>query len=120
MLSKKTIMISIVLSLFISNISMAVMYKKVKSVSGGEYHSLVLMNDKTLWSCGDNSDWQLGLGDDVSSVYSLKQVRGERGNGVLENVATYDAGMLHSLAADSTLWAWIYKQFGDSCNYKYF
>ena len=35
----------------------------IKSVYCGYYHTLILKNDGTLWSCGYNSYGQLGLGD---------------------------------------------------------
>jgi alpha-tubulin suppressor-like RCC1 family protein len=84
------------------------MCARLKSVSAGEAHTLALMDDKTLWACGSNDYWQLGLGSSVQDVCSLKQVKGENGVGFLKNVATYDAGLEHSLSADTngTLWAW--------------
>ena len=38
----------------------------VKSVYCGDYHTLILKNDGTLWSCGLNSNSQLGLGDNTN------------------------------------------------------
>jgi uncharacterized repeat protein (TIGR01451 family) len=108
MASGKSFLI-LVTSLFcISNVSLASMCAKLKSVSAGENHTLALMDNGTLWACGSNSDKQLGLGSSVSDVCSLKQVKGENGAGFLKNIVTYDAGWVHSLAADSngTLWAW--------------
>ena len=109
MLSKKSLLIVITLTLFIGDISMAVMCAKLSKVSGGKYHTLALMDDNTLWACGGSSgDYQLGLGDNVYNVPSLQQVKGENGDGYLQDVATFDAGWYHSLAADAngTLWAW--------------
>ena len=34
-----------------------------KSVSCGDYHTIILKNDGTLWGCGLNTNGQLGLGD---------------------------------------------------------
>jgi alpha-tubulin suppressor-like RCC1 family protein len=62
MLSRRTLLIVIVLSFLISNISLASMCARLKSVSAGEKHSLALMDDKTLWACGRNNYWQLGIG----------------------------------------------------------
>jgi len=109
MLSKRTLLILSVLSLLISNVSMAVMCAKLEKVSAGEDHSLALMDDNTLWACGGKIDcYQLGLGGNVYAILSLKQVLGENGVGFLEDVVTFDAGWFHSLAADSngTLWSW--------------
>ena len=108
MLSKKSLLITITLLFFISNVSMAVMCARLQKVSGGENHTLALMDDNTLWACGSNTLKQLGLGSGIPYVYSLQQVLGENGNGYLENVVAFDAGWKHSLAADAngTLWSW--------------
>ena len=54
-----------------------------KSVSCGDYHTLILKNDGTLWSCGANNVGQLGLGDTtdrttfteiITNVDDIKQV----------------------------------------------
>lgn len=119
MLSRKSLLIAVVLTFFISNISMAVMCARLKHVSGGEDHTLALMDDNTLWACGGsfNNHNQLGL-DGAYNVLSLQQVLGEDGEGFLQNVATYDAGWYHSLAADAngTLWAWGYDDYGQLGN----
>ncbi len=108
MLSRKSLLSVIVFSFCISNVSMAVMCARLKHVSGGEDHTLALMDDNTLWACGSNGYYQLGLGNSINHAYSLQQVLGEGGVGFLQNVATYDAGWYHSLAADvnGTLWSW--------------
>ena len=109
MTSKKSLQISIFILFFVSNISMGVICARLDAVSAGENHSLALMDDNTLWACGGSSyEYQLGLGGNVYNVLSLQQVKGENGNGYLQDVATFDAGWYHSLAADSngTLWAW--------------
>jgi alpha-tubulin suppressor-like RCC1 family protein len=93
---------------FICNTSNAELCARLKSVSAGEFHTLALADNNTLFACGDNSAWQLGLGSDRSPVYSLKPVKGENGIGYLKNIVTYDAGLVHSLAADinRAIWAW--------------
>lgn len=64
-----------------------------------------------IWYYGDK---QLGLGSNVPYSYTLDQVLGEDGEGVLQNIATFDAGWYHSLAADTngTLWAWGKEKYG--------
>jgi parallel beta-helix repeat protein len=111
--------LALLISLFvISNTAVAVMCARLQSVSGGEYHTLALMDDNTLWACGDNDYYQLGLGSSVDRSLSLKQVKGENGVGSLKNISAYDAGWYHSLAADSngTLWAWGYDEQGQLGN----
>jgi alpha-tubulin suppressor-like RCC1 family protein len=117
MLSRKSFLILAIGLLFISNVGLASMCARLKSVSAGESHSMALMDDGTLWACGRNSEWQLGIGGS-EPVYSLRQVKGENGIGFLKNIATYDAGLEHSLAADTngTIWAWgddYYGQLGN-------
>jgi len=117
MLSRKSFLVIAVTLLFISNISLAVMCARLKSVSAGEYHTLALADDNTLWACGGSSDGVLGLGN-VGDTYSLQQVLGEDGEGFLENVVTFDAGWQHSLAADAngTIWAWGDDSYGQLGN----
>jgi len=88
MISKKSLLIAVVLTFFISNVSMAVMCARLKHVSGGEDHTLALMDDNTLWACGGSysNHNQLGL-DGAYNVPSLQQVLGEDGVGFLQNVA---------------------------------
>ena len=52
MLSRKSLLIVIVLSFFIGNVGMAVMCARLKDVSAGETHTLALVEDNTLWACG--------------------------------------------------------------------
>jgi alpha-tubulin suppressor-like RCC1 family protein len=74
---------------------------KIKSVSCGEYHALALMEDGSLWSCGDNSLMQLGVGKSTGyDALRLERVLGLNGGGFLKKVACFDAGWKHSLAAD--------------------
>ena len=104
---RKSLSISLVYVLFVSNICLADLCLKLKDVSGGEFHTLALMEDNTLWACGSNGYKQLGLGS-VTGALTLEQVKGENGIGYLQNIATFDAGWKHSLAtdADGTIWAW--------------
>jgi len=107
MIYGKTLSIAIVYILVINNISLADLCLKLKDVSGGEAHTLALMEDNTLWACGSNGDKQLGLGS-VTGTLTLEQVKGENGVGFLQNIVTFDAGWFHSLAADENgmIWAW--------------
>jgi alpha-tubulin suppressor-like RCC1 family protein len=82
---------------------------KIKQVSCGEYHALALMEDGSLWACGDNSCLQLGVGKTTGyDALRLERVLGLSGNGYLKNISCFDAGWQHSLAADvnGTLVSW--------------
>lgn len=36
--------------------------KQVKDIQGGSHHTIILMEDGTVWACGKNDDGQLGIG----------------------------------------------------------
>ena len=57
-----------VISILITGSLNAEMCQSAVAVSGGEDHTMVLMEDGTLWACGDNSDKQLGVTGDRKSV----------------------------------------------------
>ena len=76
----------------------SVVVGNVVSAAVGQYHSLFVKSDGTLWAMGWNYNGQLGIGSAVSStnvpVY------------VTNNVVSVAAGHLHSLflKSDGTLW----------------
>jgi alpha-tubulin suppressor-like RCC1 family protein len=72
------------------------------AIAGGEFHSLALMSDGTVWAWGDNFTGELGNGTTNASSRPV-EVRG------LPNKAiAIAAGDYHSLAltSDGTVWAW--------------
>ena len=83
----------------------------VMQVAAGEYHSLTLMSDGTVWTWGYNNYGQLGDGT-TTRRSSPVQVAG------LTDVTQISAGYYHNMAlkADGTAWAWGYNgkgQLGD-------
>ncbi len=78
-----------------------------KSVSIGHYYTVVLKTDGTLWSCGDSSYGQLGLGVPAPTV-SLTQI------GTATNWKTVSAseGNTSAIKTDGTLWSWGYNGNG--------
>jgi alpha-tubulin suppressor-like RCC1 family protein len=79
------------------------------SVSAGGYYTLAVKTDGTLWSWGDNSNGQLGLGPSgAGDKNSPQQV------GTDANWASVVAGQFHALAVktDGTLWSWGYNRNG--------
>ena len=60
----------------------------VKSAKAGTLHSLILMDDGSLWATGQNQDGQLG---DGSTEYKLKPVK------IANNITKIAAGSVHSL-----------------------
>jgi alpha-tubulin suppressor-like RCC1 family protein len=108
-----------VIFLFISNDSNAtITCARLKSVSAGEMHTLALADDNSLFACGDNSVWELGIGDRFGQVSTLRQVKVQNGIGYLKNIVSYDAGWKHSLAAgaDGNVWSLGWDDFGQLGN----
>ncbi|MBK9462312.1 MAG: hypothetical protein IPN94_23540 [Sphingobacteriales bacterium] len=71
------------------------------SVSGGEYHTLAVKADGTLWAWGNNGAGQLGTGNTTDQTAPVQV-------GTATNWASVSAGGNHTLAikTDGTLWAW--------------
>lgn len=83
----------------------------ITAIAAGDYHSMALKNDGTLWVWGLNQYGLLGIGSTTDSNVPV-QVSS------LTGVAAIAAGWEHSLALknDGTLWAWGYNyrgQLGD-------
>jgi alpha-tubulin suppressor-like RCC1 family protein len=77
------------------------------AVSAGDFHTLALQGDGTVWSWGDNEFGQLGDSRNTPEGKQPHQVI--LGPGGIDNTWTaVAAGGTHSLAlqADGTLWAW--------------
>jgi len=71
---------------------------KGKSVAAGEFHSMFLMVDGTLWSSGSNYNGQLGDGTNSNREIPVF---------VMDSVESMSCGTYHSmiLKTDRTLWA---------------
>ena len=79
--------------------------KIVTQVAAGDYYNIVLCNDGTVWSWGNNSYGSLGNGTFTNTIYPV-QVIG------LTNIKKISSGLSHNIALkqDGTIWAW-----GDNC-----
>lgn len=77
----------------------------VQDISAGYYHSCLLKNDGSLWTCGDNQFSQTGAGGEYV-VNGLTKV--------LDGVRSVSAGSMHNLAVatDGAVYAWGYGVFG--------
>jgi len=93
-----------------SQISFAQFYAKLKGIAAGENDTIALADDNSLWACGGDkykSSYQLGLGDGVYRTPLLQRVYGPNGVGHLNNIITFDAGWVHSLAVvNGFCYAW--------------
>ncbi|MGC9314310.1 MAG: T9SS type A sorting domain-containing protein [bacterium] len=90
---------------------------EIKAVSAGAAHSLVLMEDGSVYSWGANSDGQLGTGDTFESHVPVR-VRDITGSGYLGEIVDISAGNGFSLALaeDSTVYAWGANDYGQLGN----
>lgn len=81
-------------------ISSSITTVKAIDISAGQYHSLVLSKDGTVWACGQNSSGQLGRGN-TNNDYATSQIPN------LNDVIAVSAGYSHSLflKSDGTVWS---------------
>jgi alpha-tubulin suppressor-like RCC1 family protein len=71
------------------------------NICSGYYHALAIKTDGVLWSWGDNSYGQLGIGN-TNSVFALSRI------GTVSDWTFSAGGEYHTIAikTDDTLWAW--------------
>ena len=69
--------------------------------------SVALKADGTVWTWGNNSDGQLGIGDNVSKTYPIKVMEIE--NAIDVSVGYYDTVVVKK---DGTVWSWGYNGYG--------
>ncbi|MBC7796356.1 MAG: carboxypeptidase regulatory-like domain-containing protein [Pyrinomonadaceae bacterium] len=86
------------------------------AVSAGDFHSLALKSDGTVWAWGDNTFGQTNVDDTGLSVLLPIQV-GQSAT-TLTNIIAIDAGAFHNLAlkSDGTVVAWGRNGFGQIGN----
>jgi uncharacterized repeat protein (TIGR01451 family) len=74
----------------------------IKSIAAGPDFCLAIASDGTIWSWGNNSDFQLGQGNQVIDNATPKQIPN------FGNVAAVAAGSNHSVAlkTDGSVWCW--------------
>jgi len=80
----------------------------VIAVAAGDYHTVALREDGTVWAWGANDFGQLGDGTDGTDRDKALQVITEPGGGPLTGVVAITAGWCHTVALkdDGTVWAW--------------
>jgi len=77
------------------------------AIAGGDYHSLALKGDGTVWAWGYNGYGQLGNGTNTNSNVPVRVSN-------LTGVTAITSGWFHSLAlkSDGTVWAWGQNWYG--------
>lgn len=93
--------------------------KSIVTVAGGEYHSIALANDGTLYSWGNNYYGQLGNGTNTNSSIPVTVSTSGILNG--KKIVAIAAGEYHNLAlsSDGLVYAWgnnYYGQLGNGTN----
>jgi len=93
----------------------------IVAVAAGDFHSLALRDDGTVWAWGKNDFGQLGNNTMIDSNIPV-QVVGPGGAGYLSEIVAIAADGWHSLALKSngTVWTWgrnEYGQLGDNTTF---
>lgn len=78
------------------------------SASGGNFFSVAVASDGSLWGWGRNSNGQLGIGTKIDSMIPVRA-------GTANNWVYVASSWLHCLGikADGTLWSWGYNGYGN-------
>jgi len=75
-------------------------------------HSLAIKSDGTLWSCGNNSFGQLGLGDTTNRLSHTQVGTGTNWVSVEASAYGINGGFSLAIKSDGTLWSWGNNSFG--------
>ena len=73
----------------------------IVAIAAGEYHSLAVKDDGTVWGWGDNSAYQIGR--DAPTTTPMPVMKGEIGGVVSVAASRYRSV---ALKADGTVWQW--------------
>jgi alpha-tubulin suppressor-like RCC1 family protein len=79
-----------------------------KSIDGGQYHTIALKTDGTLWTWGNNDSGQLGVNNNTNRSTPVTTLLGGT------NWKSIAGGYRHTIAlkTDGTLWSWGSNNFG--------
>jgi alpha-tubulin suppressor-like RCC1 family protein len=84
---------------------------KIKQVVEGNYNTVVLLADGTVWSTGRGTEGEMGNGQSPASVNTPTKAN-------ISNVVSVAAGQytIYAVKSDGTLWSWGYNSFGQLGN----
>ena len=87
----------------------------VKYVAAGEYHTVILKDDGTLWAAGESPFGELGLGSNGPSRLSTFTPLNDSGGTAITGVQSVCAGNNSTffIKNDGTLWAAGYNYYGE-------
>jgi alpha-tubulin suppressor-like RCC1 family protein len=80
-------------------------------IEAGAYHTIVIKNNGTIWSCGSNDSGELGMGDlNIRNTFSQIGTNSDW----VSIAAGGDRLGSHTIArkTNGTIWAWGYNEFG--------
>ena len=81
----------------------------IADIAGGEWHTIALKSDGTVWTWGDNTYGELGDGSSLDVRAIPMQISG------LSDVVAIEGGFYHTVAlkSDGTIWTWGYNEYGE-------
>lgn len=91
--------------------------KDIQQVAGGEYHSVALRQDGTVWAWGYNATGQLGNGSRTATAIPVQMAGVSRGQEFVEDIVAVAAGYESTYVLDRAGAAWacgwnVYGQLG--------
>jgi alpha-tubulin suppressor-like RCC1 family protein len=84
---------------------------RIIQIAAGDTHSMVLLDNGEIWSWGDNSFGQLGIGNAIAAMVPTRVLQ-ENGS-PLSNIIFIAAGSYHSLALSNEGFIWAFGKNSD-------
>ncbi|KPA12012.1 BNR repeat domain protein [Candidatus Magnetomorum sp. HK-1] len=76
-------------------------------IAAGDSHSMLLFENGQVWTWGDNTSGQLGIGSIVSSIIPVRVLQANSSD-PLENIVSISAGAFHSMALSNEGHIWTF------------
>ena len=93
---------------------------KADAIYAGEKHSVLMMENESIWSCGDNYYGQLGIGSTIDQSSLMQVLGGATGTTYLTDIVDVAPGTIHTVVLDNdgTVWSYgsnCYIDYGSGC-----